>query len=106
MFVFFVAVPPRYMDYYGGSGYGYGGGSGYGYDDYYCNYGGTGGGYDDYGGYEEYDFYSPMPYGMPGARGGGRLMYQVFIWSISQSMGFVKRPLQSWTVALDRSELQ
>lgn len=73
---YYGAVPPRYMDYYGGSGYGYGGGSGYGYDDYYCNYGGTGGGYDDYGGYEEYDFYSPMPYGMPGARGSGRLMYQ------------------------------
>jgi len=68
------------MDYYGGGGgggYGYGGGSGYGYDDYYCNYGGTGGGYEDYGGYEEYDFYSPMPYGMAAGRGGGRFMYQV-----------------------------
>ena len=26
--------------------------------------------------------------------------------SINQSMEFVKRPLQSWTVALDRSKLQ
>ena len=79
----FVAVPPRYMDYYGGGGggaYGYGGSGGYGgYDDYYCNYGGTGAGYEDYGGYEEYDFYSPMPYGMSAARGGGRLMYPVRI---------------------------
>jgi len=76
------------MDYYGGGGggYGYGGGSGYGYDDYYCNYGGSGGGYEDYGGYEEYDFYSPMPYGMPAARGGGRMMYQVCVcWSVYQA---------------------
>jgi len=67
------------MDYYSGGSYGYGGGGGYGYDDYYCNYGGTGAGYEDYGGYEEYDFYSPMPYGMSPARGGGRLMYPVYI---------------------------
>ena len=71
-------MPPRYMDYYGG-GYGYGGGGGYGYDDYYCNYGGTGGGYEDYGAYEDYDFYSPMPYGMAASRGGGRMMYQACI---------------------------
>jgi len=74
-----VAMPPRYMDYYGGgSAYGYGGGGGYGYDDYYCNYGGAGAGYEDYG-YEEYDFYSPMPYGMSAARGAGRFMYPVCI---------------------------
>jgi len=71
------------MDYYGGGGYGYGGGGGgYGYDDYYCNYGGTAGGYEDYGGYEEYDYYSPMPYSMSAARGGSRLMYQVFYFSV------------------------
>jgi len=86
-----VAVPPRYMDYYGGGGYGYGGGGGggYGYDDYYCNYGGTGAGYDDYGGYEEYDFYSPMPYGMSSSRGAGRMMYHQVTYLYDWLLAFV-----------------
>jgi hypothetical protein len=66
--ILFSGMPPRYMNFYQGGGVYEQYGNPYGpMDDYYVNYGG--GGFDDYYGYEDYDYYSQMPFG---ARGRGR----------------------------------